>query len=67
MTMRRKMITEALEKAGAYGKEKAKALTETELMHPEDFREYTDRLADMGVIRRTPDGKYYLDGKTETK
>ena len=66
LSLRRKMIREALRDAGAFGPENAKALAETNLINPDTFREYTGRLADTGVIRRTPEGKYYLDSETKT-
>jgi len=66
LSLRRKLIREALRDAGAFGPETAKALAETDLVNPDSFPEYTDQLADLGVIRRTPEGKYYLDAETES-
>lgn len=63
LALRRKMITEALRKAGALGPDSAKNLSETDLIHPDDFQEYTKQLSDLGVIRRTADGRYYVAGK----
>ena len=51
--LRRKMITEALRNAGAVSPESARAL----------FAEFTARLVDMDVIRRTPDGRFYVHGR----
>ncbi len=61
LTLRKKMIIEALRKAGAQSPESAKALSETDLENPGQFQEYTEQLADMDVIYKTPDGKYYVD------
>ena len=60
LALRRRLIREALKKAGAVSPETAKKLSETDLINPDAFREYTERLAEAGVIRRTPDGKYYI-------
>ena len=60
MSLRRSLIIEALEKAGAVSPETAKALAETGLANPDAFPEYTRKLADMGIIRATRDGNYYL-------
>ena len=61
MAMRKKLIIEALRKAGANSPESAKALSETNLENPDSFDEYTDDLADLNIICKTPDGKYYVD------
>ena len=63
LALRRKLILQALMEAGAVGPESAKALSETNLVNPDDFQEYTTQLANLGVIHRTPDGKYYADGE----
>ena len=63
LALRRKLILQALREAGAVGPESAKALSETDLMNPNDFPEYTKQLVSLGVIHRTPDGKYYADGE----
>ena len=63
LALRRKLILQALREAGAVGPESAKAMSETELVNPDDFQEYTMQLVNLGVIHRTPDGKYYVDGK----
>lgn len=59
--LRKKMIIQALREAGAFGPETAKALSETNLVNPDSFPDYTRKLADTGIIRGTPDGKYYVD------
>lgn len=59
--MRRNLILEALRDAGAVSPETAKALEETGLVNPEMFAEYTQQLVDMGVIRSTADGRYYVN------
>ena len=63
LALRRKLILQALREAGAVGPESAKALSETDLINPDDFQEYTMELVSLGVIHRTPDGKYYADSK----
>ena len=63
LALRRKLILQALREAGAVGPESAKALPETNLVNPDDFQEYTTQLLNLGVIHRTPDGKYYADGE----
>ena len=63
LALRRKLILQALMEAGAVGPESAKALSETNLVNPDDFQEYTMQLVDLGVIHRTPDGKFYVDGE----
>ncbi len=63
LALRRKLILQALREAGAVGPESAKPLSETDLMNPDDFPEYTMQLVSLGVIHRTPDGKYYADGE----
>ena len=63
LALRRKLILQALMEAGAVGPESAKALSETDLMNPNDFPEYTTQLVNLGVIHRTPDGKYYVDSQ----
>ena len=59
--LRKKMIIQALREAGAFGPETAKALSETNLGNPDSLPDYTRKLADTGIIRGTPDGKYYVD------
>ena len=63
LALRRKLILQALMEAGAVGPESAKALSETNLVNPDDFQEYTTQLVSLGVIHRTPDGKFYVDGE----
>ena len=60
LALRKKLIIEALRKAGARSPESAKALSETDLEQPGQFQEYTEQLADLDVIRKTPGGKYYV-------
>ena len=71
MSMRRELIKNALRKAGAVSPETAKKLPETDLINPDSFQEYTSQLAEMGIIHRTADGKYYVlahpAGQNESK
>lgn len=62
LSMRKKLIIEALRESGARTPESAKALAETDIINPDSFPEFTKQLADTGVIKRTADGKYYVDG-----
>jgi len=61
MSMRRELIKNALRKAGAVSPE----------INPDSFQEYTSQLAEMGIIHRTADGKYYVlahpAGQNESK
>ena len=59
-TLRKKMILEALKKCGAVSKETAKTLSDAGVENPNQFEEYTERLVDLDVIRKTRDGRYYL-------
>ena len=61
LTLRKKLIIAALREAGATKPASAKALAETNLENPDSFQEYTEQLVDMNVIRKTPDGKYYVN------
>ena len=58
--LRRKLITDALEKCGAMTPETAKTLAEAGVENPDLFEEYTEKLVWLEVIRKTQDGKYYL-------
>ena len=61
LTMRRKLIIQALRDAGATRPEAAVRLSETNLVNPGSFQEYTKQLVDLGAIRKTSDGKYYVE------
>lgn len=58
--LRRKMIVEALRDAGAISPGTARALEDTGLENPDMFAEYTQQLADMKVIGKTADSRYYV-------
>lgn len=58
--LRRKLIVDALERCGAGTPETAKTLAEAGVENPDLFEEYTEKLVWLEVIRKTPDGKYYL-------
>ena len=58
--LRRKLITDALEKCGARTPETAKTLAEAGVENPDLFEEYTEKLVLYEVLRKTPEGKYYL-------
>ena len=66
LTMRRKMIIQALRTAGAFGPETAKKLSETDLVNPDSYPEYTKQLVDRNEIHMTPDGRYYTE-KSDAK
>jgi len=61
LTLRKKMIIAALREAGATDPASAKALPETNLENPAMFQEYTEQLVALNIIRKTPDGKYFLE------
>ncbi len=65
LSLRRKLIRNALYDAGAFGPDSAKALSETNLENPASFQEYTNQLVDLEIIHRTPDGRYYVDFPVE--
>ena len=50
-----------LEKAGAYSKETAKPLHEIGLINPYGFQMITKRLLKKEIIKRTDEGKYYIN------
>ena len=60
MSLRRSMIIDALKKAGAFSAETAKALSDTDLVNPDSFPEYTRKLVDQGVIHEA-DGRYFVE------
>ena len=62
MGLRKKIIMDALKRSGATSAETAKTLAESGVENPDIFREYTEQLADFGLIHRTADGKYWVDG-----
>ena len=58
--LRKKLILEALGQCGARTPETAKSLEEAEVINPDKFPEYTEKLVLLEVIRETPDHRYYL-------
>lgn len=58
--IRRNPILRQLRAYGAVSQETAKTLTEAGVVNPDAFRKITERLIKTGVIRRTPDGRYYI-------
>lgn len=58
--LRRAMILESLKKAEAVSPETAVTLEDAGVVNIENFREYTETLVDLAVIRRTEDGRFYL-------
>lgn len=58
--LRRKLIADALARCGARTPETAKTLAEAGVENPNLYEEYTEKLVWYEVIRKTPDGKYYL-------
>ena len=61
MTLRRKLIIDALKSASAVDASSAKRLSETDLPNPESSPGLIEQLVAMHVIYRTEDGKYYID------
>ena len=58
--LRRKLIVDALKRSGAKAPETAKTLAEAGVENPDLFEEYTEKLVLYEVLRKTPEGKYYL-------
>ena len=59
--MRKKLILGALEKSGANSPETAKTLEEASVPNPDMFEEYTEKLVFLEIIRKTEDGKFFID------
>jgi hypothetical protein len=59
--MRKKLILGALEKSGANSPETAKTLEEAGVPNPDMFEEYTEKLVFLEIIRKTEDGKFFID------
>lgn len=62
MSLRKKIITDALKSSGATGPETAKTLAEAGVENPELLPEYTEQLVCYEFIHKTADGKYWTDG-----
>lgn len=60
MSLRRHLITGALKKSGAVSPETAKSLREAGVENPDHFPEYTEWLAELEIIHRTGDGRYWI-------
>ena len=58
--LRKKMILDALEACGAKSEETAKTLKDAGVVNPESFEEYTEKLAGMGLLGKTSDGRFYV-------
>ena len=65
-TLRKKLIVNGLRECGAFSPETAKTLEEAGVPNPYDFREYTELLTEKGVIRKTPEGKYYVNRQEDS-
>ena len=65
-TLRKKLIVDGLRECGAFSPETAKTLEEAGVPNPDDFREYTELLADRGIIYKTPGGKYYVNRQEDS-
>ena len=59
MTLRKKIIMDALKNSGAVSPGTAKTLAETGVENPDLFPEYTEQLVYYEFIHRTEDGKYW--------
>ena len=59
--MRKKLILGALEKSGANSPETAKTLEDAGVPNPDMFEEYTEKLVFLEIIRKTEDGKFFID------
>lgn len=58
--IRTRVIVHRLTACGATSEETAKTLAEAGVINPNAFKRITERLVSMGVIHRTPDGRYYV-------
>jgi len=58
--IRKNVIVKKLAACGADSEKTAKTLAEAGVINPNGFRRITDRLVRMGIIHRTPDGRYYV-------
>ena len=67
MSLRRQLILRGLEESGAVSPETAKTLREAGVENPGSSPEYTEQLADLGIIRKTPDGKYWIADKRRSR
>ena len=61
ITLRKKLIIDALRDSGATSPETAKTLAEAGVGKPDLFPEYTEKLVYLGLINETADGKYWTD------
>ena len=60
LTMRKKLIITGLKNSGATAPETAKTLKEAGVINPDSFGELTESLVQKGIIRKTKEGKYWL-------
>lgn len=58
--VRKNLIVKKLTACGADSEARARTLAEAGVINPNGFRRVTDRLVRMGIIHRTPDGRYYV-------
>ena len=59
--LRKKMIMEALVSSGAKTEETAKTLQDAGVKNPDLFEEYTEKLVAMGLLKKTNDGRFYVE------
>lgn len=59
--LRKKMILEALAGSGARTEETAKTLQDAGVKNPDIFEEYTEKLVAMGLLKKTKDGRFYVE------
>ena len=60
MSVRRNHIIKQLKVCGADSPETAKTLSEAGVINPNGFKRITDRLVNLGEIKRTGDNRYYV-------
>ena len=58
--LRKKLIMDALVKAGAKSEEAAKTLKDAGVVNPDSFEEYTEKLVGMGLLGKTKDGRFFV-------
>ena len=59
--LRKKMIMEALASSGAKTEDTAKTLQDAGVKNPDLFEEYTEKLVAMGLLKKTNDGRFYVE------
>ncbi len=59
--IRMRRVVKKLRESGAVSAETAKTLVEAGIKNPNRFSRFTDRMVRKGIIKKTHEGKYYID------